>query len=87
MLLVGLIMTLLAFAYGAWLVARTLIFGIDVAGYASLMTALLFLGGMQIAAIALVGEYVGRILTETQARPIYIVSETVGLPAAEAGDR
>lgn len=86
MLLVGLTMTALAFGYGAWLILRTLMFGVDVAGYASLMTALLFLGGMQIAAIALVGEYVGRILTETQGRPIYIVSETFGLPAAERGD-
>lgn len=85
MLWLGLTITGLAFAYGGGLVIRTLVFGIDLPGYASMMAVILFLGGMQIAAIAVVGEYVGRVLTETQGRPIYIVSESLE-PGGTSGD-
>jgi len=69
---IGSIIATLALGYGAWLVLRTFIFGIDLPGYASLITAVLFLGGIQLVGLGVLGEYVGRIFEETKARPLYI---------------
>ena len=73
----GLAIALLAFAYGAFIVMRTLVQGIDVPGYASLLVFVLFLGGIQLIGIGVVGEYVGRIYLESKRRPLYIVRERV----------
>ncbi|CAN0618605.1 CPS-53 (KpLE1) prophage; bactoprenol glucosyl transferase [Burkholderia multivorans] len=62
-----------AFMYGSFLVARTIIHGRDVPGYASILTAILFLGGMQLVGIGVVGEYIGRIYLESKRRPVYVV--------------
>lgn len=70
---IGIVIALGAFSYGAFIVARTLILGIDVPGYASLLSVLLFLGGIQLIGLGVVGEYVGRIYDEAKARPIYLV--------------
>ena len=64
-----------AFAYGLWVVLKTLLIGEAVAGYPSLIVIQLFLGGVQLLAIGILGEYVGRIFTETKARPLYIIME------------
>jgi len=64
-----------AFIYGAWVMLKTLIIGEVVAGYPSLMLVQLFLGGVQLLAIGIMGEYIGRIFTETKGRPIYIIME------------
>ena len=69
---------LLALFYAVFLVLRTVVFGVDVAGYPSLMVATLFLGGVQLLSLGVLGEYVGRILVEVKHRPIYIVRETIG---------
>ena len=55
-----------------------LAFGSDVPGYASLIVAVLLLGGLQLLSLGVLGEYVGRILTEAKARPLYVVRETIG---------
>ncbi len=73
----GLLVTLLAFLHGGWIFVRTLIFGIDVPGYASLMTAILFFGGVQLISLGIIGEYLGRIYLETKRRPLYIVREVL----------
>lgn len=73
----GLLVTLLAFLQGGWIFVRTLLFGIDVPGYASLMTAILFFGGVQLISLGIIGEYLGRIYLETKKRPLYIVREVL----------
>jgi glycosyltransferase involved in cell wall biosynthesis len=65
----------LALLYGAWMVLRTLVFGIDLPGYASLMTAVLFLGGLQLLGLGVLGEYLGRVFEEVKRRPLYLVRE------------
>jgi len=71
----GLCIAGLALLYGAWMVLRTLVFGIDLPGYASLMTAILFLGGLQLIGLGVLGEYLGRVFEEVKRRPLYLVRE------------
>ena len=71
----GVAIAFLALLYGSWMVLRTLVFGIDLPGYASLMTAVLFLGGVQLIGLGLLGEYLGRVFEEVKARPLYLVRE------------
>jgi polyisoprenyl-phosphate glycosyltransferase len=78
---IGVVVALLSFCYAVFVMIRTLTSGVDVPGYASLMTAILFFGGLQLISLGVLGEYVGRILTETKQRPIYVVRETIGIDA------
>ena len=61
-----------------FLTVDTMIFGNPVPGYASIMVSVLFLGGVQLISLGVLGEYVGRILTETKQRPLYVVRDTIG---------
>lgn len=70
---IGVAIALLAFGYGGFIIARTLLFGNPVPGYASLLSVLLFLGGIELIGVGVIGEYVGRIYHETKERPIYLV--------------
>jgi glycosyltransferase involved in cell wall biosynthesis len=72
---VGLVVATFAFFYGAFIVARVIFLGRDTPGYASLITIVLFLGGIQLVGLGVLGEYMGRIYSETKGRPIYIVRE------------
>jgi glycosyltransferase involved in cell wall biosynthesis len=74
----GAFVALGALGYAIYIIIVTLTSGIDVPGYASLMVALLFLGGLQLLSLGVLGEYVGRILTETKARPLYVIRERIG---------
>ena len=78
---VGALVALLSFLYGGYFVVRTLLFGRDVPGYPSLLVIMLFLGGVQLLTLGVLGEYVGRIYAETKRRPLYVVRETLGLDA------
>lgn len=71
----GLAIALLAFAFGLFVVGRTLFLGRDLPGYASLITVVLFLGGVQLIGLGVLGEYIGRLYGEAKGRPIYIVRE------------
>ncbi|MBR2207702.1 MAG: glycosyltransferase family 2 protein [Synergistaceae bacterium] len=64
-----------AFAYGFWILIRTLIFGVDVPGYASLICLILLFGGLQLFGIGILGEYLGRTYIESKQRPVYIIRE------------
>ena len=76
---VGVVVALLSFLYALYIILHTLITGIDAPGYASLMTAVLFFGGLQLISLGVLGEYVGRILVETKQRPLYVIRETFGI--------
>lgn len=75
---VGAAIAALAFLYALFLVIYTLVFGADMPGFASIMVAVLGLGGLQLLSLGIMGEYVGRIATEVRGRPLYVVSSTVG---------
>ena len=72
---VGFFIALFSFFYGAFILTKTLIMGIDLPGYASLMTVVLFLGGVQLFSIGILGEYLGRLVKEAKARPIYVIDK------------
>lgn len=71
----GLIVSLLAFIYIVFLVTRTMLLGPDLSGYPSMMAVILFLGGVQLLALGIIGEYVGRIFNETKQRPLYLIEK------------
>ncbi len=75
----GAFISAISFLYMMLIIVRTLLFGVNVPGYASLMVAILFMGGMQLLSIGIIGEYVGRIYCETKQRPVYLVEETTGI--------
>ncbi len=79
----GLMTATVSLAYGAYIVLKTLRHGDPVAGYPSLMAAVLFLGGVQLISIGIIGEYLARMFDETKRRPLYLVK--VHEPAATAG--
>jgi len=71
----GALISASAFCYGLWVLLKTLVYGEAVAGYPSMMLIQLFLGGVQLLAIGVLGEYVGRIYAEAKARPIYLIMD------------
>ena len=72
---IGFIVSFFAFIYASFLILRTLIMGIDLPGYASLVVIILFLGGLQLIGVGILGEYVGRIYMESKRRPPFIIDE------------
>ncbi|MBA1433146.1 MAG: glycosyltransferase family 2 protein [Epsilonproteobacteria bacterium] len=74
-LYVGIVLAAISFLYGSWIILKTLIFGVDAPGYASMITVVLFLGGIQLMGIGILGEYIGRIYLESKNRPVYIIED------------
>jgi polyisoprenyl-phosphate glycosyltransferase len=83
----GMCVALLAFLAGAWIIFKTLYWGESVPGYPTLMVSMLFLGGVQIFFIGVLGEYLGRIYNETKGRPLYLTKEIVTPWASSNGER
>ena len=77
----------IAFLYGAAIIARTLLRGIDVPGYASVLVLILFFGGIQLVTLGIIGEYLGRTYEEAKQRPVYIVRECVRSMASNVANR
>ncbi|GGD09241.1 prophage bactoprenol glucosyl transferase [Franconibacter daqui] len=73
---IGLFVAGISFLYGSWMIMDTLAFGNPVRGYPSLLVSILFLGGVQLIGIGVLGEYIGRIYIETKKRPKYIIKGT-----------
>ncbi len=74
----GLVIAVFSFIYALFVIIKTLISGVDVPGYASLLVAVLFLGGIQLFFLGMLGEYIGRIYKEVKNRPIYVVEKEIG---------
>lgn len=74
---IGIVVAGISFMYGAWMIVDTLAFGNPVRGYTSLLVSILFLGGVQLIGIGVLGEYIGRIYVESKSRPRYILKKMV----------
>ena len=72
---IGMTVAVFAFIYGAIIIAKTIVLGSDVPGYPSLMVVVLFLGGIQLTALGIIGEYLGRMFNESKQRPLYLIDE------------
>lgn len=76
----GIVGAFFAFFYAVYIIIRTLIFGVDLPGYASLLVVSLFFGSLQLISLGILGEYIGRIYFESKQRPLYIVRKEHGQP-------
>jgi len=74
---IGFIVAMLSFLYGLWMIVDKVVWGNSVAGYPSLLVSILFLGGVQLVGIGVLGEYIGRIYIETKQRPRYIIKNSI----------
>ncbi|ELB3891621.1 glycosyltransferase family 2 protein [Morganella morganii] len=72
---IGLLVATLSFVYGGWMIIDKMIWGNPVPGYPSLLVSILFLGGIQLIGIGVLGEYIGRIYTESKQRPKYLLKK------------
>ncbi|WP_202119034.1 glycosyltransferase family 2 protein, partial [Francisella tularensis] len=72
---IGGVVALISFIYGSIIVLKSLLFGVDVPGYPSLVTFILFFSGLQMIGIGMLGSYIGRIFIETKHRPLYIIRQ------------
>ena len=72
---VGILVSIVTFLYLIVVILRTIFFGADLAGYPSTMAVILFLGGVQLLSLGIIGEYIGRIFNETKQRPLYLIEE------------
>lgn len=83
---IGLVLALAALGYAVWTIAGVVLHGVVVPGYTTLLTAVVALGGIQLATLGVIGEYVGRIYSESKRRPHYLVRETNESPHVVAVD-
>jgi len=74
----GLVVSLVGFLYGAIIIILGLVFGRVVPGWTTLMAAVIFLGGVQLVVVGIIGEYIGRIYVEVQQRPLYLIKQKIG---------
>jgi glycosyltransferase involved in cell wall biosynthesis len=86
----GVAVSILAIAYALYFAVQTLVFGVDVPGFPSLIVSITFFAGVQLISLGVIGEYLSRVYQEVKARPLFVVAETIGRPegvAAETGNR
>jgi glycosyltransferase involved in cell wall biosynthesis len=73
--ILGALLAATALFFGIWIMIRTMLFGQDVPGYPSLVVGIMVIGGVQLLMIGILGEYIGKLLSEIKARPVYFVAE------------
>lgn len=81
----GIATAMVAFGYGSWIILKAILWGDPVAGWPTMMSVILFLGGVQLVALGLIGEYLGRMYEESKQRPLYLVDSwqpAVGVDSA-----
>jgi polyisoprenyl-phosphate glycosyltransferase len=83
----GILVSLVALLYGSLIIFQTLVHGVDVPGYASLMVVLLFFGGVQLISLGIIGEYLGRVYREVKGRPLYVINQAEGFGSDEVEPR
>ncbi len=83
--LLGVLLAVTALFFGSWIVLETLLFGKDVPGYPSLVVSVMVIGGVQLILIGVLGEYIGKLLSEIKGRPVYFVAEHSMKHASESG--
>ena len=81
----GVLTAFVAFVYGAWIIAKALLWGDPVAGWPTMMSVILFLGGVQLVALGLIGEYLGRLYEESKQRPLYLVDSWLPASGVSSG--
>ena len=81
--LFGLAVSFVAFVYVLVFIVKTMIFGVDVPGFPTLVVSVLLLSGVQLIFLGIIGEYLGRVYDEVKARPLYLVAEEIGLETAD----
>lgn len=74
---VGLLTSLGSFVFAAYIIYKTLVYGEKVQGYPTMMTVILFLGGVQLMSLGMIGEYLGRMFNESKQRPLYLVNQLI----------
>ena len=82
----GLIISAGAVAYGLYFLIYTLVYGVDWPGFPSLIISIMFLSGVQLVSLGILGEYLGRVYEEVKARPLFLVAEEIGFKGAGADD-
>jgi len=85
--LVGVGLALLSVLYGLYLIFDALVLGVQTPGFATIMVATLFLSGVQLISLGVIGEYIGRIFTEVKQRPLYLVADEIGFEARAVAAR
>ena len=73
--MLGLLLAVTALFFGGWILLQTILYGKDVPGYPSLVVSVMVIGGVQLLMIGVLGEYIGKLLSEIKARPVYFVAE------------
>ena len=81
----GAIVALFSFTYAGWIIAKTMVWGVVTPGFATLTSVILFLGGIQLIGIGVLGEYIGRIVAETKRRPLFLVGALYGFEDRSTG--
>src|SRR6185295_5093490 len=78
----GALIAVAAVPYGLWIAVRTLVYGVDVPGWATLTVAVMLLGGLQLLFLGVIGQYIRNVFIETKQRPNYLIREIVDADAA-----
>ncbi len=75
---IGMLLSALSLGYLLWIVFKTVIYGVDLPGYASIVSIILFFSGINLIGLGILGEYIGRVFVEVKQRPIYLVKRKIG---------